>query len=378
MTKVLLVVPGLQPGGAAKQVALLAPGLVGQGFEPRVAVLGPDGPFGRPLRAAEVPVEVLGPPRLFRLALLPRLLGLLRSWRPQVVHAWGPAAFRLATVATLSGLAPHLVVSAPLGHEKYAGVAGWLDGMLLRGADRIAARGPAEAGRLLRAGVREDRVVFLPPAVAGAGPASVNGIDVRRTLGLAPGTTLIACVGPLERRKGFGDAVWSFNMLASGTPDVYLVVIGVGPDRPRLGDYARWQGTTNRVRFLGLQDDVAALLHQVDVVWVPSLDDGGVNVALEALAAGRPVVASRTAALAEILADGRVGFLVAPRDKAALAGRTRALLRDPELRRRHGEAGKERAATFAVADQVRRLAGVYRSVLGAAAQTEDARRGHAA
>jgi glycogen synthase len=103
-----------------------------------------------------------------------------------------------------------------------------------------------------------------------------------------------------------------------------------------------------------------------EVVWVPSLADGGARVALEAMAAGRPVVASRLPGLAEVVVEGETGFLVPPGDKIALARQTRRLLADAELRRRLGQAGRARIAQhFAARVAVERMAGLYLEPLAA-------------
>jgi glycosyltransferase involved in cell wall biosynthesis len=371
MYKVLFLLPGQQPDGAARQVALWAAGLSRHNVKSCVAVLGPDWQCGQALRDAGVAVEVLERPRLFHPAVLPRLLRLTQSWAPHIIHTWGAVALRLAAVARWARGAPagRLIASAPLKHRRSAAGAGWLDRLWLGQAHRVCASGAAQAARLLRAGVPAGRVVLLPPAVAGRAPAPVPGDNVRQALGLAAGTPLVACVGPLERAQGFGEAVWAFNILAQVAGDLHLLVVGAGPDRPRLEYYADSWGT-RRVHFLPpLRGDLGRLLAQVDVVWVPSLDGRGATTVLEAMAVGRPVVASRSPELAELVADGQTGVLVAAGDKAALARQTLGLLRNPELRRRYGEAGRERARSeFAAGDQVRRLACLYESALRAGAE----------
>src|SRR5262249_36862376 len=142
----------------------------------------------------------------------------------------------------------------------------------------------------------------------------------------------IACVGPLEPHKGFRDAIWALDILHFLYDDLHLLVIGQGSDRPRLEEFARVAGVQDRVHFLGAQAEVAALLAEADLVWVPSHAEGGVNAALEAMAAGRPVVAAQLPGLAEVVRDGETGLLFPPADRAGLARQTRRLLDDPELR----------------------------------------------
>jgi glycosyltransferase involved in cell wall biosynthesis len=119
------------------------------------------------------------------------------------------------------------------------------------------------------------------------------------------------------------------------------------------------------VHFLGRVPRVEPYLARAAVVWVPSRTPGGVCVALEAMAAGRPVVATRLPELEEIIRDGESGYLVPPGDKASLARQTRFLLDDPESGRRLGAAAKKRvAAHFSAAHMVEQLAGIYEQIAG--------------
>src|SRR5690349_6221315 len=107
MTKILFVIPGLNYGGAARQLTLLATGLPRDRFEPRVCVLGRDGPFGDVLRAAGVAVDVLHWTKFFDVNPFRRLRRLVRTFRPDVTHAWRPAALR-AVVPAAGGQAGKL------------------------------------------------------------------------------------------------------------------------------------------------------------------------------------------------------------------------------------------------------------------------------
>jgi glycosyltransferase involved in cell wall biosynthesis len=152
------------------------------------------------------------------------------------------------------------------------------------------------------------------------------------------------CIGPVEAYKGFREAVWAMDILRHVDDNLHLVVAGTGSDRPRVMEFARAIGVTDHVHFVGPIADPGLLLGRADVVWVPSLADRGHGAALEAMAAGRPVVASRWPGLAQIVAEGETGHLVEPNNKAALARPTHALLEDAEARRRMGESGRRRVA----------------------------------
>ena len=106
MPKALLVLPSLDYGGAARQVCLLAAGLPREGIDVRVCALGGPAPWADELAAAGVVVAVLGWTRPFDVWPLAALRRLLRSYRPEVVHAWGPAALRVVAAFRASGGSP--------------------------------------------------------------------------------------------------------------------------------------------------------------------------------------------------------------------------------------------------------------------------------
>jgi glycosyltransferase involved in cell wall biosynthesis len=349
--KILFVIPSLDYSGAARQLTLIAEGLSRDRFRVRVCVLSRTAPWVDELRAAGVEVDVLGWKRPFDAAPFVALRRLLIELRPDVVHLWGRTALRAsATFGGARGVS-RLFVSGALAPGRRTV---WLDRWLMRRAETIVAFGASEADRYRRLGVRAERIAVVAPGVRSA--AAPDG-SARAEV---PTGRLVFGVGPLEPHKGFRDAVWALDILHYLYEDLTLVLAGGGSDRQRLEQFARAGGPGRRVLFLGHRPDLAPWLHAAELAWVPSRAGGGVCAALEAMAAGRPVIAARLPALAEIVADGEVGCLVAPGDKTELARQTRFLLNDPDRRRAYGEAGRRRAAEhFSVDQLVRRCAALY-------------------
>ena len=124
--------------------------------------------------------------------------------------------------------------------------------------------------------------------------------------------------------------------------DLRLLIVGDGPDHERLETFAPAIKAGDSLRFLGIQPDLSGLYAGAAAVWIPTHADRGVQVALEAMQAGRPVVAARMPRLAEIVVDGETGFLVPAGDKVLLAKQTRKLFDDPQLAERMGQAGRRR------------------------------------
>ncbi len=347
MHKVLFVIDSLDYSGAARQLALLAPALPPDRFSVRVAVLGPSSPWAEQLRAAGVLVHALDRRRPFDVRPYFELRALARE-RGLTVHVWGAPALR-AVVLSGARAPGRLFASACLPPS---GQPGWIERWALRRAARVVARGEVEAERYRRLGVAHERVAIVPRAVAPgatAAPASWPAVpsDARVVLG----------IGPIERHKGFGDATWAFDILAHLRSDIHLVVVGGGTDRARVVHFAHALRVEKRVHFPGPVPDLGPWLARADMVWVPSLREGGHTVALEAQAAGKPVLASRLPGLAELVGDG--GLLVPPGDKAALARQTHVLLNDAGLSERLGAAGRRWAERFGVAEMVEAAARLY-------------------
>jgi glycosyltransferase involved in cell wall biosynthesis len=350
MHKILFVIPDLKYGGAARQLVLLVSGLPADRFQRRVCVLGCAGPWANTLRAAGVDVDVLGWKWLVDLPAVGALRCALRSYRADVVHVWRLPALRAFTLAHSRG---RLLVSYPLPPRLPRTGLAWWDRWLLRRAERVIVSGPAEAERCRRQGIPEDRLSQIAPGVLSA---QRSGISTQPS---TPPRSILG-IGPLERHKGFRDAVWALDILRSLHDDLELSLVGDGPDRAAIESFARTAGVADRVHLLGDRDDVPALLGRADLVWVLSRAPSGANAILETMLAGRPVIASRLPSLAEIIVDGETGFLVPPGDKAALARQTHLLLDDAERRRRMGEMGRQRVKEhFTLAEMVRRFAELY-------------------
>lgn len=173
-----------------------------------------------------------------------------------------------------------------------------------------------------------------------------NGIDPRpfreatpAELGVPPGALSVGFVGRFVEWKGVLTLADAWRALAPRLPDAHLVLAGEGELEQEMR--SRLSGV-DRVHWAGFRDDVPAVMRALDVLAFPSRMEGFGLAAVEAMAAGVPVVAARAAALPEVVRDEREGLLVPPDDAHALAAAIERLARDPELRRRLGEAGGAR------------------------------------
>lgn len=287
----------------------------------------------------------------------------LRGSAPELIHAIGPDAIRVARLMRFPGLAPRArpkLIASGCGRTA-DGLAGRLTDWALRAADRVVAETRAEAGRLVRAGIVAERVIVIPPAVSPAPPPDPTAF--RRSLGIPDAARLILAAGAFDRDAALKDAAWAFDILKYAAPDLHLVLVGDGPERERVERFARGIGADDyRTRFAGPRADLPSLFALAEVVWVTHRR-GGVSTALESMAAGKPVVAVGTPDLAETVADGVSGVLVPPGDRVRMAAVTAELLAGPERAAVLGAAGRAAAGRFSVAAMAERYASVYHSVV---------------
>jgi glycosyltransferase involved in cell wall biosynthesis len=179
-------------------------------------------------------------------------------------------------------------------------------------------------------------------------------------LPLPEGAPLLLCVARLAPQKGVDVAI---RALAS-IPDAVLLVLGEGRERDRLEAVAQERGVAERVLMPGRVGDVAALYRRADVLVHPARWEGFGLAMLEAMLAGKPVVAAHAASAPEIVVDGRTGVLVPPDDPDALARAVSSLLGDPSRRQIYGTLALARArAEFSVGRMGARTVAVYERAL---------------
>ena len=173
-------------------------------------------------------------------------------------------------------------------------------------------------------------------------------------------------VGRMTAVKRTDDVLRAFRGLLDRGVDAYLCLVGDGPDRAGLERLAHELGVSRRCRFAGYQDDVGRFYKAIDVLLLPSANEGTPVSVIEALAAGRPAVATRVGGTPDVVRDGEDGFLVEVGDIASLAGRLAELAADPRRRTRMGAAGRERVLErYGVRRLVEDTDRLYRTLLAA-------------
>ena len=297
---------------------------------------------------------------------MPQFLRELRRERPSVFHAhlnW-PMACKFGLLAAALARIPAVVATEqlfveyrfPLKSLVYA-----LQQVIASGVDRYIAVSQHVARRLRQSfALSAPKLCVVPNSVFLAPFVRPVDAELRAKLIGTNARYFILTVARLDKQKGLEYLLEA----AALVPETIFVLAGAGPERPALEAQTRALGLNNRVVFLGYRDDVDNLLASCDLFVLPSLFEGLPLSVLEAMAAGKPVVATAIGGTDETIIDGETGLLVPPADPAALANAIRRLLADPILSRRLGTAGRARVhQQFSAQNMVRRITEIYDEIL---------------
>lgn len=342
MIKVAFVIGRLNIGGAEAELVRLARGLDPSRFSPVVVTLQDAGPLARDL--GDVELVELGRKRKWSPGTYGALRRVLRERKPDLVQS-----FLFTENVLCRRIGQGIVVSGLQGSLSDDDETGPSLRLALERAtfDRAAAVvSNSEYYRSLygQLGLDARRIRVIRSAVVPAPPAS--GAGIRRQFGIRDDEVLVTCVARLVERKGHEDLIRA----AAGFK---LLFVGDGPHRRHL----EGRGAI----LAGARRDIPEILAASDIVALASrFGEGCPNAVLEAMAAGKPVVAARSGGTPEVVADGGTGILFPPQDIDALRAAVQSLAADPGKRQAMGAAGRERAEReFGVGRLVRSYETLY-------------------
>jgi len=363
--RVLHVISTLTRGGAEKQLALLAAGLPRDEFDVHVCAISRGGPLEADLRAAGIPVTVIGKQWKYDPLAWWRLRRHIARLKPDLVQTWMFTANAYGRTAAHWAGVKHIVASERCVDSWKAWLQLAIDRWLARKTDAIVANSRGVKEFYVANGIPPEKLVVIENGILPAPPSNVTHDQLCDELGIPRGVHLIGAVGRLWHQKRIKDLIWAADLLKVIRDDVHLLIIGEGPLRENLEEFRDACQIQDKVHFLGSRDDVMRLMPHFALLWLASDYEGLPNVVMEAMTAGVPVVATDIAGTRDLVTHGETGFLTSVGDRANLARLAHKLLEDPAMRTRFGQAGRERvAAEFSVERMVAAHAELYRRLLG--------------
>ncbi len=347
---------GQERGGIVTHLLSLARNLDSEQFSLRAVV------FRRGLETqlseAGIPTQLIAKRRRGDPTLVVRLAQHLRCTRPDIVHThsvtsnlYGRVAARCsrapAVVTTVHGFVGDILRQNPGVPSLVAAPLALLDLRLSFLSDRLITVSEAISADLVRRGASRARVVAIPNGVDASRFRVAQEVRhrVRASLGVPPSAPLIGTVGSLVPLRNHALLLSAAGLVLAAEPEARFVLVGEGSEGPRLRAIARELSLEERVIFTGERNDIPEVLSALDIFALSCDTEGFGLAALEAMAAGRPIVATRVGALPELIEEEKNGLLVPRGDAPALADALLRLIRDKALAGRLGRAARARAET---------------------------------
>lgn len=218
-----------------------------------------------------------------------------------------------------------------------------VDKMLLKKFDALVAVSEKLRQELITGGIDEGRVRVINNGIDLGSVAPANEPRfVRTALGIRPEEKVITVVGRLSEEKGHEQLIQAFSEVCRLRKEIRLLIVGDGPLRDRLSARVRETGTEDKVVFAGLRRDIPDILAATDIFVLPSLEEGLPMALLEAMAASRPVIATRVGAVPAVVEQAMSGLLVEPGDAAGLRENMLFMLTRPDIAAAMGKNAQSR------------------------------------
>jgi len=308
------------------------------------------------------------------------LIKILRNERPDIVHTHTSKAGILGRWAAFFVRVP-VIIHTPHGHV-FWGYFGKLKTRIFILLEKISA---LVTDRLVML-TEQEKIDHLHFHIAPENKFSVvhSGINLdefsntsvdpaamKRRLGIPEDNLIVGTVGRLTSIKGHRYLIEAARKIAGSRPDTTFVILGDGELLDELKNMVTRSDIEENIKFLGWRSDVAEVMSTFDIFALPSLNEGMGRVLVEAMALGRPIVASNIGGIPDLVVDCENGYLVSVGDVESLAARIRKLLDDPEKREEMGECGKKIAIDYSANAMVQKIDRVYRKLVFSRCHSEE-------
>jgi glycosyltransferase involved in cell wall biosynthesis len=330
-------------------------------------------------KAKKKGVKVIALPAMVRcispfkdLKTLLSIVWLIFTERPDIVHTHSSKAGILGRVAARICFVPK-IIHTPHGHVFYGHFGAlasriflWVEKLFARLTDRMVALTDGEMDDYIKLSVcSPEKLLKIHSGVDVKLFKQSNGnmVKKRRSLGLDQNVKVVGFVGWLLPIKGPMYLLKAMDYVWLSYPETTLVIVGKGDLDMDLRAQAQQLKANGRVKFLGWREDINEIMPVFDVLVLPSLNEGMGRVLVEAMAVGKPVVASRVGGIPDLVLDGETGYLVPPADEKALADGIKMLLDDPGKAWEIGQNGKKRCEQFSIEAMIDKLADLYSDIM---------------
>ncbi|HKN19727.1 MAG TPA: GT4 family glycosyltransferase PelF [Dissulfurispiraceae bacterium] len=361
---ILQLIESWGPGGAEKVLLELCRGVDKKHFYP-VVILLHDGWLYDKLKESGIEAIVVSNKYSYDPLFLWELFGIIRKFKVDIIHSH---EFMMNVYGSLAGLLTGIPVIATVHGKKY-----FHEHWRRRFAYRVTARFSSmiAVSRDLKQFISEktgasgNKIGVIYNGINCAAYGNGDAASLRKELGLASGAPVIGMIGNLYKVKGYPFFLQAAREILKTFPGAVFLIVGRGELQEALEQQAAELGLGDSIRFLGFREDIPDLLNLIDIFVLSSLSEGLSLSILEAMAAGKPVVATNVGGNPEVIVEGSTGFLVPVGDPEALARRIMTFLSDPGSARGMGQEARKRVLeNFSVEAMTMRYQSLYRELAG--------------
>jgi glycosyltransferase involved in cell wall biosynthesis len=242
----------------------------------------------------------------------------------------------------------------------------WIDHIISRWADKVTAVSESVREFCVKMeGMPADHVVVIRNGIyVTPTPDAQDHAQIRHQLHVDDDTLLVGAVGRLSTQKGHRILIQAAPLILSNVPNVKFVIVGQGPGMTELRAYVSQLRLDGFFIFTGHVSNIVPLLTAMDLYVHPSLWEGMPNAVLEAMACGKPIIATDVDGTVELLIDGESGYLIPPNEVEPLATAVSYLLTHPDEAQKMGNAARQRAASqFSLDTTMTATVHLYKSLL---------------
>ena len=365
---VLHIITRLDPGGSSENTLITVAGLDRSRYRPSLMT----GRSGEGVASIIIPHLGRKIHPFNDLLAYGEIYRQIRNGRYTLVHTHSSKAGILGRWAAWLAGVP-IIVHTPHGHVFY-GYYGRVPSYMFILLERLTARITDKIITLTEQGIREHVERRIAPREKFTSIHSgvelsryteprPDPVIARKQLGLSPDWPVVGSVGRFGPVKGYDTFLEAAALLRARQPKVQFLLVGEGGEEVRLKRLAEQLRIEDRILFLGWQHDIPEILSALDLFVLPSRNEGMSRTLVQAMAMGKPIVATRVGGVPEVLGEGEAGLLVPPDDPVQLSQAIELLLTDGELARKLGEGGKRRAPAYSAERMVAEIESLYETLL---------------
>lgn len=301
---------------------------------------------------------------LSSMIVLFRLFLFMREHRPTIIHSFLFRANILSRIAGYLTGVPVIISSIRvMGGEK--GYFHLIERVTSFMVDRyIAVSGSVKRYIIQKSRVHDGKVSVIYNGIDVEGKNSLQMKNVKLPFDIETEDKLLVVVGRLHKQKGHSYLFHAISKVQNEVPKIKLLVVGEGEEENSLKYLAKSLDLTEQIIFAGLRHEIERILIMAEIFVLPSVWEGMPNALLEAMVAGKPVIATKVGGVPELVVHGETGILVPPEDVDALANAIKDLLNDTSKAQKLGEAARTQVEKhFTISKTVEETENLYQKLL---------------